>query len=206
MVAVMPARDDCAAMLREPVIDLEAFARAFESVPHAERVAITESIDRKGQEKLWEAAKAGPVTIGQMVPRETGPLREVIFHGKNSLPMFSRFQKRFCRPAEGVSRDELWGYNHQALQPVTGPGYFVAYDSPGNAFGPVAIDYTKIPTGRAPHWPEIHDNAYRLSRFIYNGTIDYMRRVSEHLLIGRATRAGQAMPNWFLLCREDPGR
>lgn len=202
----MTARDDCMALLRGPSFDLEAFARKFEAAPHAERVAITEAIDRKGQERLWDAAQAGPVTIGEMVPRDLGPLREVVFHGKNSLPLFSRFQKRFCRPAAAVSRDELWGYNHQALQPFTGPGYFVAYDSPGNPFGPVAIDYTKIPPGRPAQWPEIHDNRYRLSRFIYNGTIDYMRRVSEHLLIGRATRAGQAMPNWFLLCREDPAR
>ena len=50
-------------MLREPVVDLDAFARRFESAPHAERVAITESIDRKGQEKLWEASRGGPVTI-----------------------------------------------------------------------------------------------------------------------------------------------
>ena len=206
MVGAMTARDECAAILREPVVDLDAFARRFESAPHAERVAITESIDRKGQEKLWEASRGGPVTIGQMVPPDLGPLREVVFHGKNSLPVFSRFQKRFCRPAAGIGRDELWGYNHQAMQPFTGPGYFVAYDSPGNPFGPVAIDYTKTPTGRPDGWPEIHDNTYRLSRFIYNGTIDYMRRVSEHLLIGRATRAGNAMPNWFLLCREDPGR
>lgn len=206
MVGRMAAKDDCAAVLRQPVLDLEAFARSFESASHPERVEITRAIDRKGQEKLWEAAKAGPVTIGQMVPPDLGPLREVIFHGKNSLPAFTHFEKRFCRPAAGFSRDELWGYNHQALQPFTGPGYFVAYDSPGNGFGPVAIDYTKIPPGRPPHWPEIHDNRYRLSRFIYNGTVDYMRRVSEHLLIGRATRAGQAMPNWFLLCREDPSR
>ncbi len=206
MVDAMPTRSDCAEMLRQPSLDLDAFARAFESAPHEERVAITEAIDRAGQEKLWAAAQGGPVTIEEMVPRDLGPLRPVIFHGKNSLPLFSRFQKRFCRPAAGVGRDELWGYNHQALTAFTGPGYFVAYDSPGNTFGPVAVDYTRLPTGRPEQWPEIHDNKYRLSRFIYNGTIDYLRRVSGHLLIGRATRAQDAMPNWFLLCREDPRR
>jgi hypothetical protein len=139
-----------------------------------------------------------------MVPPDLGPLRPVIFHGKNSLPMFSHFQKRFCRPSEGG--DELWGYNHQPvrwLAPLTGPGYFVAYDSPDGPGG-VAVDYTRIPADRPTEWPELHDNTYRLSRFIYNGMIDYLRCISEHLLIGRATRDGKDMPNYFLLCREDP--
>ena len=53
-------------------------------------------------------------------------------------------------------------------------------------------------------WPEIVDNHYRLSRFVYAGMIDYLRRVSTHVLIGRATRAGRELPNYFALCREDP--
>jgi hypothetical protein len=191
-------------LLRSGSVDLQAVGAEFEAASPRDRVAITEALDGKEQEKLWHAAAGGPVTIGEMVPRDVGPLRPVIFHGKNSLPAFTRFQKRFCRPATGVERDELWGYNYQPtkwLAPLTGPGYFVAYDSPG--LGGVAVDYTRIPTGKPAEWPEIHDNSYRLSRFIYNGTIDYLRRVSEHLLIGRATRDGKEMPNWFLLCRED---
>ena len=204
----MNAKDDCLEMLRSPALDRDAFAHAFESAPHDERVAITEAIDGAGQAKLWDASSGRHVSIEEMVPRDLGPLRPVLFHGKNSLPLFTRFQKRFCRPAIGVERDELWGYNYQPttwLSPLTGPGYFVAYDSGGN-FGDVAVDYTKIPTGRPAEWPEIHDNTYRLSRFIYNGMIDYLRRVSQHLLIGRATKAGKEMPNYFLLCRQDPGR
>ncbi|HZR80749.1 MAG TPA: hypothetical protein VFD92_06610 [Candidatus Binatia bacterium] len=204
----MTAKDDCLEMLRGGAVDRDAFARAFESVPHDERVAITEAIDGAGQAKLWDAARGERVAIADMVPPDLGALRPVIFHGKNSLPVFTRFQKRFCRPAPGVERDELWGYNYQPvgwLAPLTGPGYFVAYDS-GDAIGSVAVDYTRIPTGRPADWPEIHDNTFRLSRFIYNGMIDYLRRVSQHLLIGRATKAGKEMPNYFLLCREDPGR
>ena len=202
----MQANERVHALLGRPTLDLEEFAAAFESASPAERVRITESIDGKGQAKLWDAAAGRGVTIAEMVPASLGPLRPVIFHGKNSLPLFTRFQKRFCRAADG--RDELWGYNYQPvgwLAPLTGPGYFVAYDTTGpGAPGGVAVDYTRIPTGKPSTWPEIHDNTYRLSRFIYNGTIDYLRRVSEHLLIGRATRAGKDMPNWFLLCREDP--
>lgn len=193
-------------LLRAPALDRDALAETFEAASPAERVEITESIDGAAQAKLWEAAAGGAVTIEEMVPKSLGPLRPVIFHGKNSLPAFTRFQKRFCRPAAGVERDELWGYNHQPtrwLVPLTGPGYFVAYDSPDGPGG-VAVDYTRIPPDKPAGWPEIVDNSFRLSRFIYNGTIDYLRRVSQHLLIGRATRGGKPMPNYFLLCREDP--
>lgn len=192
-------------LLRADRPDRAAVADEFEGASPRERVDIVEALDGKEQEKLWHAAEGGPVTIAEMVPRDVGPLRPVIFHGKNSLPAFTRFQKRFCRPSASVERDELWGYNYQPtkwLAPLTGPGYFVAYDS--NGLGGVAVDYTRIPQGKPAEWPEIHDNTYRLSRFIYNGTIDYLRRVSPHLLIGRATRDGKEMPNWFLLCREDP--
>src|SRR5262245_13457958 len=198
--------DEVLALLATEQIDLDRFAGLFESAPLRERVEITEQIDGRGQAKLWDATAGRGVRIAEMVPADLGPLRPVIFHGKNSLPAFTRFQKRFCRPAAGVGRDELWGYNYQPvswLAPLTGPGYFVAYDT-ANGPGGVAVDYTRIPPDKPAEWPEIHDNTYRLSRFIYNGTIDYLRRVSEHLLIGRATRAGRDMPNWFLLCREDP--
>jgi hypothetical protein len=202
----MDRAQEVLAQLGDGPVDLERFGELFESAPHGERVRITEMIDRRGQEKLWAATAGRGVRIAEMVPRDLGPLRPVIFHGKNSLPAFTRFQKRFCRPSAGVDRDELWGYNYQPvtwLAPLTGPGYFVAYDTPDGPGG-VAVDYTRIPPAKPSEWPEIHDNGYRLSRFIYNGTIDYLRRVSPHLLIGRATRAGRDMPNWFLLCREDP--
>jgi hypothetical protein len=32
--------------------------------------------------------------------------------------------------------------------------------------------------------------------------VDYLRRVSQHVMIGRATRYGAELPNYFLLCRD----
>jgi hypothetical protein len=127
-------------------------------------------------------------------------MTEVIHHGKNSLAMFTHFQKRFCRPDEGPE-DQLWGYNHQAMQPVTGPGYFVAHPW---TEGGVVIDYTMIPPKHPEGWPAILPNDAKLSRFIYNGTKDVMRRVSQHVTVGRAQRGDTVMDNWFVLVREDP--
>src|SRR5207253_2824006 len=79
------------------------------------------------QARLYRAVADAPhVTLTDLVPPDAPPLREIIFEGKNSLPAFTLFQKRFCRPSTG--RGELWGYNHQALAWLTGPGYFVVHD------------------------------------------------------------------------------
>ena len=202
----MSRKDEIAALLSAAKVDTDAVAKLFEEAEAAERVVLTRSIDGKGQAHLWEAAAGRGVTIADMVPRDVGPLAPVTFHGKNSLPRFTHFEKRFCRPPEPGERDVLYGFNYQPtrwLAPITGPGYFVAYDS-DYPLGGVAVDYREIPTDRPAGWPELHDNHYRLSRFIYEGMVDYLRRVSAHLLIGRATRGGKALPNYFLLCREDP--
>ena len=79
----------------------------------------------------------------------------------------------------------------------------MAYNS-DSPLGTVAVDYRRVPLARPEQWPEVHDNSYRLSRFIYNGMVDYLRRISTHLLIGRATKGEKSLPNYFLLCREDP--
>jgi hypothetical protein len=193
-------------LLRAERLDREAVAKTFEEAEPQERVRMMETIDARGQAKLWSAAAGRTVSVNELVPPELGPLMPVVFDGKNSLPAFTRFQKHFCRPAAEGAANELWGYNYQPsrwLAALTGPGYFVAYDTE-SSLETVAVDYRRIPTSRPPEWPEIRDNRYRLSRFIFNGMVDYLLRVSEHLLIGRATRDDKELDNYFLLCRRDP--
>ena len=48
----------------------------------------------------------------------------------------------------------------------------------------------------------IRPNTYRLSRFVYNGTVDYMRRVARDVFIGTATRDGHELGSYFVLVRE----
>ena len=76
----------------------------------------------------------------------------------------------------------------------------VAYD---HGDGEVLIDYLQVPPDKPSHWPKILSNSKRLSRFVYNGTQDVLRGVSEHVTIGRATRGGKDLPNFFVLCRVD---
>ncbi|MFN8103862.1 MAG: hypothetical protein U0U69_05310 [Acidimicrobiia bacterium] len=193
---------DIHTLLAEPV-DMDAVATFLDDLHHEGRVAAIRSIDGKEQARLFDAAKGfRKVTVDDFVPAGTPPTTEVIHWGRNSLPLFTTFQKRFCLPDDSDARaaGELWGFNFQPLSPLTGPGYFVCYDVED---GEVLIDYTRIPPRGAPGWPKVLRNDQRLGRFVYNGMQDLMRGVSNHVSIGRASRAGEPMPNWFVLCRQD---
>jgi hypothetical protein len=152
------------------------------------------------QRRMYElAAGAPPVSIDEIVPPDLPPLREVIYHGKNSLPAFTHFQKRFCRPTPEAGAPGLWGYNHTNIGWLVGPGYFVCHpvDGPG-----AAIDYRQVPPVHPPAWPEIKPNDRGASYFVYRDMVDYLRRVSRHVLIGSASRHGKELGNYFLLCRD----
>ena len=187
------------ALLRAEPPDRAAIAALFDGLPPAERLAAMTALSGpRLQARLYGAvAGAPPVTLADLVPPDASPLREVIFHGKNSLPAFTLFQKRFCRPPR--RSDELWGYNHQALAWLTGPGYFVVHEEGGRGS---AIDYREVPPEHPPGWPEVKPNDRGLSRFVYGGMVDYMRRVARDVFIGSAHRGGKETGNYFVLCRE----
>src|SRR5450432_50190 len=186
-------------------IDIERLTEVLNGMGHAGRVETIRRWNRKTQSKLYERAKGHrPLTLDYFVPASLAPLTEVIHHGKNTLPAFTHFQKRFCNPSE-TNGGELWGYNHQDLAAVTGPGYFVVHAPEGRdgTEGEIDIDYRRIPSGKPAAWPEIQPNEMRFGRFVYAGMVDVMRGISEHVSIGRAMKRGKFMDAWFVLCRED---
>jgi hypothetical protein len=187
--------------LREERPDREEIAEQLDRMSSAERLEAIRSLGGVPvQARLWEAAAAAPVvTLADLVPPDMEPLREVIWHGKNSLPAFTVFQKRFCRPLPGTVPEQLWGYNHTNLAWLIGPGYFVVHPE-GDA--PAAIDYRQVPPSHPASWPAIKSNSVGASYFVYRDMVDYLRRVSQHVLIGRATRHGTERPNYFILCRD----
>ena len=181
-------------------VELSGLAAWLDGLEEGERVRAVRSLSRRELASLYDAA-AGfrPLSLADFVPAEFPPLRPVIHHGKNSLPAFSAFQKRFCWNPE---RTELWGYNAQDaawLEAAITPGYFVART---HGEGEVVIDYRAEAPGRAEGWPEIRPNKARLGRFVYFQMQDYMRGVSRHVTIGRATKRGKEMTAWFALCRD----
>ena len=187
-------------VLLDPTIDLERLAEVLDGLGHEGRVHATRSWGKKYQSRIFEACKGRKLDLDFLVPPSIGPLVEVIHDGKNTLPAFTHFQKRFVK-LEGEDF-AVGGYNHQTLSPVTGPGYFVVRLGEGEHEGELAVDYTKVPKQKPASWPEIQTNEGGLGSLVYGGMIDYLRRVSTHVSIGRAFK-GKPMDAWFTLVRMD---
>jgi len=185
-------------LVRTDPPDRAAIAAFLDGLAHAERIdAIRALSGPRLQRRLYHAVADGPrVTLADLVPSDAGPLREVIFEGKNSLPPFTLFQKRFCRAPDAA--DRLWGYNYQSLAWLTGPGYFVVHEDGARG---AAIDYRDVPAAKPETWPEVKQNDRGFSRFVYRDMVDYMRRVSRDVFIGGAHRHGKELGNYFVLCR-----
>ncbi len=194
------------AQLREGPIVMARVAAFLDGLSHAERVDAIRGTARKDQRKLYEAARGfAPVVLEELVPAGVGEGKEVRHFGKNTLPAFTHFEKRFCRPAgqDAAHPEQLWGFNFQTMQPVTGPGYFIARPAPDEPAAPeVWVDYYQVPPEAPAGWPPVKSNDRGLARLVYGSMIDTLRRVSEHVTIGSAAKNGKDMGSWFLLTRE----
>lgn len=198
-------------------IDIERLAEVLDGIGHAGRVETIRRWDARVQSRLYEAVKGfRSLTLDHFVPPETASLVEVIHHGKNSLPTFTLFEKRFCKPeleeGEEDGEAQLWGYNEGHVESLietkvfTGPGYFVTHaprDRVEISEGEIDIDYRMLPKGKVASWPPVAPNEDRLGRFVYAGMVDVMRGISNHVSIGRAIKGGRYIDAWFVLCRED---
>lgn len=164
-------------------------------------------LGRSHQRTLFEkAAHAVPIDLDHFVG-DARQREEVIHDGINTLPLpgrLRRFQKRFCRPDAGT--DRLFGYNEGPTRRLIGPGFFVAIPTEGRptwtARGAVVVDYFQIPDAAvADGWPPVVDNHWRLQRFVYHETRDFMRRVSRDVSIGAAFKRERPLDHYFVLVR-----
>jgi hypothetical protein len=191
-------------MLSENTPDIGAVEAYLDSLDSEQRISEIRTLGRRHQARLFEAARGHkPISLDDIVAPTRPPMKEVVHHGKNSLPAFSHFAKVFVKPEAATRSAELWGYNRSGgfIETVVGPGYFVAY--PHENEGEVLVDYLRVPPGRPSEWPEILSNSSRLSAFVYNGTQDVLRGVSKHVIIGRAFKRAKPMSAWFVLCQGD---
>ncbi len=184
---------------------VERITEALDAMSPKGRLAAVRGMSKATMIRLWSLFEdVNEVDADFFVPSSIDPLVEVIHHGKNSLPAYNFFQKRFCRADD--DSDDLYGYNHQDNAWITGPGYYVAHASEENdptRISPYLIDYTRAPPKKVDAWPEIISNKAKLGRFVYAGMKDYMRGISEHVSVGKAVRGGKETENYFMLCRED---
>ncbi len=153
------------------------------------------AVTGRGVKRLYDAVAGGtPPALAELIPEDEKGV--VIYEGRNSLPAFSRFQKRFVRMG-GV----VVGYNHQTMSFVTGPGYFVVHAPSGSGEHgqELDFDYTTAPPGEPAGWPAYKPNERGLSRFVYGNMHDYVRRVARGVIVGKAYRHGVEQDAYFSL-------
>ena len=154
--------------------------------------------DQVGQ--LYDATAGGPpLSLTDFVPASVADGTTIIFEGRNSLPSFTRFQKRFARLESG----QVIGYNHQLFAFATGPGFFAVKDADASADVPdeLYFDYTERPRWVPVGWPGFKPNESGLSYLVYRGMKDYMRSVADNVVVGAAYKGGKLQRQYFLLTR-----
>lgn len=193
----MSYADTIVELAKADPIDFEALEAALDSATHHERVDASRRFNKKIQRRLFEQAQGRSPSLDQFVPHEQ-TYRPIHHWGKNTVaPFVDHFQKRFARvPGR---EDLLYGYNESWYRFAVSPGYYVAYMD--YDAGELIVDYTRLPEGRPDEWPTILPNWFGLGPLIFLGMQDRMRRVSDHVTIGRAFKK-KAMNQWFVLVRE----
>ncbi|MDI3288667.1 hypothetical protein [Polyangium sp. 15x6] len=196
-------------LIQDSSATIDAIASYLDGLSAEDRLNETRTLSRDEQRKLYQRAeRASLITLDHFVPTDITKLAPVHHDGRNTLPLPSGlklFQKRFCRPEDGSAR--LFGYNESPFLGTVGPGFFVAVPTKGRAEwearGGVVIDYFQVPDGPvAAGWPKVIPNSKGLQKFVYNGTRDYMRKVSTHVSIGAAYKGEKALDHYFILCRD----
>lgn len=179
---------------RAPATEITRF---LDGLSPEDRVQEVLGVTGKWVGRLYDAMAGAPLTaVDELVPPGEGGT--VIYEGRNSLPLFSRFQKRFTR-MDGL----VVGYNHQSMSAITGPGYFVVKPPSGEAPAPdeAYFDYTEAPPGEPAGWPAYKPNNAGLSKPVYANMKDYMRRVARGVVVGKAYKLGVDQGAYFSLSR-----
>lgn len=200
---VRAATDEFDALARDSAAKAATIADRLDSLAPPLRTAVVRGLSRRGQAALYEKVRGfAPVRLAELVPAERRDLETVRHLGRNTLPAFTLFEKRFCRlPGDAPAAPaRLAGWNFQAFARLTGPGYFIARADP-NGFE-VLVDYRLLPPTRPADWPEIRSNERGVDRLVYGFMVDTLRRVARDVTIGSAAKKGRALGSFFVLSRE----
>lgn len=199
------AAKDLARRLAHDGPDLHAIADLLDGLPEIERIDAVRALGASAQKRLWHAAEGlRRLRLTDIVPAATPDMTAVVHCGRNSLPAFTIFEKRFyrARDVDPAAPAALCGANFQTMSPFTGPGYFVAGEDESR--GEILIDYHRVPSAAPPGWPAIVGNDRGFSRFVYDSLTDVLRGVSQHVTIGVPARRGRPLGSYFVLCRKGP--
>lgn len=177
------------------VSEISPIAEALDASSHAERMAWAFALDRDEQLALYALAVARPIRVDEMV-HDDG--RVWIHPGRNGLPRFNRFEKRFARLGSQVvgynHNDEIGGPFNFLMRRLVGPGHYVAYDGPD---GGVWVDYRELPTQQHPAFPPLIDNEHGVRGLVFGNMVDVVRRVSNQVFVGNAYKDKSPGRTWW---------
>lgn len=171
-------------LLPQDAPSLAPITAALDAATPDARKAWIRSLDGAQQRRLYDLSAGNPVRVDELVEDDG---RVSIGDGRNGLGLFNKFQKRFARVGDRVGgyndNSEIAGFLSPLIGWVTGPGHFVAYDSP-DVPGEVWIDYRRIPDVQHPDFPPLIDNESGLRSLVFGNMVDVLRRVSQHVFVG----------------------
>ncbi|HEY8951606.1 MAG TPA: hypothetical protein VIP78_03480 [Candidatus Dormibacteraeota bacterium] len=154
-----------------------------------ERVAECRGLSRDQQKRLWEIASADPAEAQELL----GERGAAVFAGRNSLQLFSKFEKRFAR-----HQGALIGYNVHSLGWLTGPGYFSVTSPRANW---LLFDYNHVPGEGPDGWPRVSNNDQGFAKPVYGALLDDAVWAARDVLIGSARRGDVPLDSYFVLAR-----
>lgn len=172
--------------------DLQELGRALDTASAADRITAITAMSRDQQKRLWLAASNHPSPNGELIA-PGAPDATQRFAGRNSLLLFSRFEKRFFR-----SEGRVFGMNQHPLMPLIGPGYFGVA---ARSMGGLVFGYRQLPATPPEHWPAVRSNERGPARAVYGGLVDEVVWVSSDVLVGAAFRDGRPLDSYFVLAR-----
>jgi len=167
---------------------VHAVASHVAGLSQAESLGECLALSAAQQKRLWELATSAPAAqAGELVADTTAT-----FAGRNSLRLFTRFEKWFAQQDHAIV-----GCNRHALSPLIGPGYFTVRND-GSPM--LEFDYSTVPAEAPPGWPVIKQNS-GLARPVYGDLLDKVVWISPDVLIGAAFRGGSPLGSYFVLVR-----
>ena len=187
-------------LLKTSSPDPEAICAHLDALSPQQAAEEVRALSVKLVHRCWEVSGPnGSIDLTHLVPAQTADATPVHHLGVNTLPMSRQFEKRFVRSPQDSG--ELWGYNHQPLAWLTGPGYFVVHDRGADGEDVLFIDYRSFPSGDITDWPARRGNDSGIAKLVYGGMQDFMRRVSSRVSVGRAYVGGKDRKASFMLVR-----
>lgn len=198
--ATLTAAPSLAGLLRAPGATRLSISAFLDGLDEEARLREVRALPGGLQRKLWDACAGAAVSLDEFVPSSLPEGQVLVYGGRNSLPLFSIFEKRFARVGGAVV-----GYNHSAVSGLIGPGYFTVEPGTGARAGELFFDYERVPATAPAGCPPVRANTSGLGKLVFGGLHDFCRRVAAGVVIGEATRRGKPMGSYFVLARS-PGQ